>query len=302
MTLMRFTPAIWFHDHDIGVFPIVTPGKTPACASWDDFRCSREQAGRFRNYGVRLGGLAVADSDKPETNVWAEANLPDTPFKVRTARGVHRYYRLHNPLPKFIHRDGHTIEFRNEGQYVVGPGSVHAGDSKAGIPPGTIYTPDDWSWRWDDLQYFPPNFPWDDRPPTARGSGDGCVVPEALFESERHYGLYRIIRSLVARGVPLDGALAACHIENRAKCRPPLANRNELDGYLRRAYHQSDTAGFIRTSATAWELFGGLCEIGLSTDAVMAACRSVDPTFDPNESPPEDVAESINGLSGLRGL
>jgi hypothetical protein len=94
------------------------------------------------------------------------------------------------------------------------------------------------------------------------------------------------MRSLVARCVPLDGALAACHLENLAKCRPPLDDHDELDRFLRRAYEQKDRADFVCTPQTAWDLAGGLIEIGLSVEATLVAVRSVTPDFDPNQPEP----------------
>jgi hypothetical protein len=89
------------------------------------------------------------------------------------------------------------------------------------------------------------------------------------------------MRSLVARGVPLEGALAACHIENRAKCHPPLEANEKLDRFLRRAYQQKDRADFVRTPQTGWDLAAALLDVGLSVDATLAAVRSVTPDFDP---------------------
>ena len=150
------------------------------------------------------------------------------------------------------------------------------------------YTASEWSWRWQDIPPFPPDFLWDDRPPLARGSSDGqpLLLPETIHASERHETLHKVMRSLVARCVPLDGALAACHLENLAKCRPPLENHDELDRFLRRAYEQKDRADFARTPQTAWDLVGGLIEIGLSVEATLVAVRSVTPDFDPNQPEP----------------
>ena len=272
-----FAPAVWFHDHGIHVFPV--HGKEPAVpkgTSQFDYRCTREEAARMRDYGVPLGLLAVVDTDALDVEAWVAAHAPDTPFKVKTSRGRHRYHRLVGDAPHFIHRDGHTIEFRHRGQYVIGPGSRH--------PSGAVYAVDEWSWNIRDIPFFPvTDFLFDDRPLAARGSSDGqpLTLPEVVSESERHETLHKIMRSLVARGVPLDGALAACRIENRAKCHPPLEADEKLDRFLRRAYQQKDRADFVRTPQTGWELAGGLLEIGLSVDATLAAVRAVTPDFDP---------------------
>jgi hypothetical protein len=150
------TPAEWFKKHGVHVFP--TMNKVPAVSkgtSWKDYRCTREHAAGFREYGVPLGLLAVADSDTRAAEIWNAANLPDTPLTVTTGpyhdgspgRGRHRYYRLVGDAPNFIHRDGQTIEFKHRGQYVVGPGSIR--------PDGVIYTADAWSWDLDGVPFFP---------------------------------------------------------------------------------------------------------------------------------------------------
>jgi len=206
-------------------------------------------------------------------------HLPPTPFKVRTARGRHRYYRLVGDAPHFIHRDGHTIEFRHRGQYVVGSGSIR--------PDGVIYTADDWSWTIRDVPFFPvADFLFDDRPLAARGSSDGqpLVIPDVVCDGERHETLHKIMRSLVAHGVPLEGALKTCYAANLAKCRPPLEQTDALEKFLRRAYRQKDRADFVRAPKTGWALAGALLDVGLSVDAALVAVRSIDPAFDPETS------------------
>jgi hypothetical protein len=275
--------ALWFFDHGIGAFPIKPGTKEPAC-KWLDYTPSRAEAAGFTTYAVRLGLLAVADSDTPEAEAWNAAHLPDTPFKITTGpyhdgspgRGRQRCYRLVGDAPHYFHRDGQTIEFRHRGQYCLGAGSRH--------PSGLIYTADPWSWDIDDVPFFPvTDFLFDDRPLAARGSSDGqpLVLPEVIKGGERHDTLHKIMRSLVANGVPLEGALKACHLENLAKCRPPL----ELDDkFLTRAYQQKDRANFVRSPKSGWALAGALIEIGLSVAATLVAVRSIDPAFDPETS------------------
>lgn len=124
------------------------------------------------------------------------------------------------------------------------------------------------------------------QPGAAHGKTSGVPfqMPATLSgaKKERHETLRLLMRSLQARGVPLDAALEVCRIENRAKCSPPLDTKM-LDAYLERASKYADAPGFTRTPQTAWELFGALFEIGLSIEAVLVACRSADPTFDPEK-------------------
>jgi len=118
-------PAVWFHDHGVRVFPLKHRSKESACF-WTKYCGTREQTERFGNDGVTLGPpLAVVDIDQHDSIAWCERHLPDTPFIVRTGRGLHLYYRITSPATKFIRRDGLTLEFKNSGQYVVGPGSIH---------------------------------------------------------------------------------------------------------------------------------------------------------------------------------
>jgi Bifunctional DNA primase/polymerase, N-terminal len=272
--------AVWFHDHGVHVFPV--HGKEPAVpkgSSWKDWR---GDVARLRNYAVALSAaLGVLDTDNRDDELWvlqqiAHRVIPDTPLLVETARGFHRYYRLAGPLPKFLHRDGHTLEFRNEGQYVVGPGSAH--------PSGTTYTALYWSWRWEDIPFFQADFVFDDRPLAASSDGQPLTLPEIINEKERHETLHKLMRSLAAHGVPLEGALKTCAAANLAKCRPPLEANENLDRFLRRAYQQRDRADFVRAPKRGWDLAGSLLDVGLPIDAVLVAVRSIDPTFDPETS------------------
>ena len=230
--------AVWFFDHGVGIFPIVTPGKEPACKSWDDYTCTREHASRFKNFGVRLGnGLAVADTDKAETERWFQQHGPSTPFVVLTARGVHRYFRIASRQPKFIHRDGLTIEFRNEGQYVVGPGSVHR--------TGAVYSAQEWSWRWEDIPFFPADFLFDDgscgrRSEPGQINGEGYEFPETVSQGERHAELFKLIRSMKALGAERETVRWLVTEANVNRCRPPLKEDATFESWFARAWSNPD--------------------------------------------------------------
>lgn len=261
-------PAPWFLEHGVQVFPVKPRDKEPACKSWDDYRCSKQEAARLVNYGVVLGMLAVADSDSPETEAWAQRFLPPTPLQVTTGRGRHRYYRLNGPAPHFFHRSGLTIEFRHAGQYVVGPGSVHKS--------GSVYRADAWSWRMEDVPFFPAaSFLWDDRPPSERGSTGGgapLTLPPVVKAGERHDLLFKLMRSLQARGVEdVETLLRVLKVENKAKCRPPI-DESELERYIRRVAKYRDRPGFERDAQSPGLLINGLVEdVGLTLEAAVAA-------------------------------
>jgi hypothetical protein len=240
----------WFHDNGIGVFPIKFKSKEPACKSWDDYTCTREEAGAFRNYGVRLAHwLGVVDSDSTESEVWVHEHVLDTPFKVTTARGIHRYYRLPGPTPKFLHRDGLTIEFRNAGQYVLGPGCVH--------PSGRAYIPADWSWVLNDVPIFPADFLFDDRPGAdgVVGTLDRWEFPETVSSGERHDQLYKLLRSFKALGNDREMARAVVSLANQNRCVPPLREDGEFERWFRRGWDAPDRP--IVNKETTQLLVGG---------------------------------------------
>lgn len=282
--MMPTVLPLWFLDQGIRVFPIKHRDKVPACASWDDYKATRAEAAAWTNYGVALGELGVVDSDSPEIEAWVAAHVPDTPFKVRTARGVHRYYRLLSATTHFIHRAGHTIEFRNTGQYVVGPGSVH--------PNGALYSVDSWSWDLKDVPFFQVNeFLWDDRPEGERGSADGQTLqlPPVIYAGERHDLLFKLMRSLQARGIEdIEQLLIVLRTENQAKCQPPI-EEPELTTYIRRVARYKDRADFVRLEMVdARDMAGSLFEAGVSAEAALAAAQAVDATFNPAAPPQEE--------------
>lgn len=117
------------------VFPVKPRDKKPAIA-WKQFQdrapaddeLAQWDAGNF-NVGIVCGepsGVVVLDVDSAEAQELVDGlDLPPTPT-VRTARGVHYYYRR----PAFEIRNsvrigGVKLDVRGDGGYVVGPGSVH---------------------------------------------------------------------------------------------------------------------------------------------------------------------------------
>lgn len=250
------TAAAWFFDLSVGVFPTVNkiPAVGPKGSSWKDYRCTRAQAARFREYAVPLGRcsrgyLAVADTDSDPPKAWAVANLPTTPFIVETGpyhngtlgRGQHSYYRITGPMPSYMHRDGHTIEFRNAGLYVVGPGSVR--------PDGVRYKSSDWSWRWEDIPFFPADFLFDDGScgrfsaagtPAAGTLGEPYEFPDVVRGGRRHHELFRLLRSFKGRGIDREATREIVHLANENRCDPSLTEDATFEEWFNRAWDNPD--------------------------------------------------------------
>ena len=248
--------AVWFFDLGIRVFPLIGkrpdsmrhyPERYPRCFSWDDYSCTRSHVERFENYAVPLEHLIVVDTDSIDVEAWVTSFLPSTPFRVCTARGKHRYFRRTGPLPSFIKRDGFTIESRNRGEYVVGPGSVHV--------TGIVYTAEPWSWRLHDVPIFPSDFLFDDgscgSSSTSGVSGERFEFPTAVYAGERHRMLFRQLRSW-RHIFTKEEAYEMLKDLNAVCCKPPLSvdarssRRNDprlsesFDHWFERSWKQKD--------------------------------------------------------------
>ena len=239
-------------DLSIRVFPLIGkhpdstrhyPERYPRCFSWDDYTCTRSHVERFGNYAVSLDHLIVVDTDNADAEAWIATYLPLTPFRVHTARGLHRYFRRTGPLPSFIKRDGFTIESRNRGEYVVGPGSTHPGDPKRGIPRGIIYTAEPWSWDLHDVPIFAADFVFDDgscaSSATSSVSGERFEFPTVVREGERHRMLFRQLRSW-RHIFTKDEAREMISTMNVAHCDPPLIEDADFDYWFERSWKQKD--------------------------------------------------------------
>lgn len=83
------------------------------------------------NYAVVTGhisGVVVVDVDDASAFPWVRWNLPSTPWRVKTRRGFHLYYRPPEGA-KVGNRAkiaGMKLDVRGDGGYVIGAGSRHA--------------------------------------------------------------------------------------------------------------------------------------------------------------------------------
>lgn len=122
----------------LSLIPLEPSSKEPAIASWKVHQSERMSLGRLERELERLGpeaGLAVVCGDVSEVVVadfddlagvaWAKEHLPDTPWKTRTSRGEHWYFRVYRGTWTAPPTQPWKGELRAGGHYVVAPGSLH---------------------------------------------------------------------------------------------------------------------------------------------------------------------------------
>ena len=134
------------HEHDdpvgamaelgFSIFPVRPRDKKPAIA-WKRYQTEPATSedlqawfGNGQNYNIgivagAISGIVVVDTDTDDAEQWAQEQLPSTPLMVRTAKGVHRYYRHPGGSVRNKARIRDGIDIRADGGYVLAPGSVH---------------------------------------------------------------------------------------------------------------------------------------------------------------------------------
>ena len=214
------------HALGLSVIPLKPNSKAPD-GEWKPYQTSRPSEGQLRewfangvvgNAGIPLGavsGVVVIETDTPEAEGWCAAHLPDTPMKTRSARGIHRYYRLPTggvELPASLEVGDLTIEVKRDGQYVVAPGSVH--------PSGHVYTEvEPWPTSLDRV----PAFPMDGL--GAEPQKKLAPLPKSVTAGNRNKTLFREGCRLRRLGLERDEILAALLSINTNRCHPPLDTR-----------------------------------------------------------------------------
>lgn len=212
------------------VFPVKPKDKLPL-GKWADIATSTNAADLFagnENIGIATGarsGLVVLDVDfghgGEETLAALTAvhgTLPDTPIAKTGGGGrhilfAHPGFDIRNSAGKL----GKGLDIRGDGGYIVAPPSLH--------PSGARY-------EWD-MAHLPSSTPLAHMPqwmidklttdipasPTAAPDGD------AFGAGSRNQTLASLAGTMRRRGMSLDAITTALLAENKAKCVPPLPER-----------------------------------------------------------------------------
>ena len=176
------------------------------------------------NVGIATGaasGIVVLDVDARsggrETLASLEdeqGRLPETPTVLTGGGGQHLYFRDPGGLRNSAGRLGAGLDVRADGGYVIAPPSNHTNGNR---------------YRWEvssrigevELPEVPPWLLKRMKPEAA----ERFELPAKVDEGKRNDTLYRLGRSIRARGLDEPEILAALTAANGQRCDPPLPTR-----------------------------------------------------------------------------
>jgi hypothetical protein len=238
-----------------------SPGKHPIAAGWQaDATCDEKTIADWwarrpeANIGVITGkrsNLTVLDVDGAEgryTLAELEAKhgpLPRT-IRVTTGSGGEHIYFRHMPGVGNRVRFAPGLDTRNDGGFVVGVGSANAN--------GTYQFVDGCSPKEIGHHQTPAAPVWslgsaNGNGNSANGSANRFTVGDKIPKGKRNHTLYRLVRSLKAKGLDESAIKAAVAAENNAKCDPPLDDR-ELDEVIESGLSGKDRPDFEANNTT----------------------------------------------------
>jgi hypothetical protein len=232
-------------------------GKVPILKEWPTLATTNHETIRAwwtkyptANIGIATGkesNLFVLDVDPAkggdESLRALEAQfgaLPQT-IEVVTGGGGRHIYFAHPGLPigNSASQLGPGLDIKTDGGQVVAPPSIHP-DTHRFYAWEASHHPDD--------GIVPAEAPpWLLQALTAVSATNGqpFTSPERILDGERNDKLYRLGRSLKAKGLSREAILAALQAENLAKCDHPGAAAH-IDAIARHVWEQSDSAAFTQ--------------------------------------------------------
>lgn len=202
------------------------------------------------NIGIATGqasGFFVLDVDPrhggDETLRDLEAQHGELPPTVETLTGGggrHIFFRYPGyPVKTSAGALGHGLDIRGDGGLIVTPPSLHASGRRyeweASSHPEDVAIAEAPAWLLTMLTA------------ESNGTRTAFTIPEAIREGERNATLYKLARSMKAKGLSGEAILAALQAENRAKCQPPLPDV-EIESIALHATEQADRPEFAANS------------------------------------------------------
>ena len=171
------------------------------------------------------GKFLVIDADTPEAVTWAANNLPVTPLKVATGKGMHYYYNNPENFTTYVARrvagydPAKLIDIRGVGGLIIAPYNIHA--------TGAIYEPQVIpGWKLHDTGDLPDfsREDWVKVTGADKINGKPIATPlslEAAAEGSRNDTAARLAGYLIAKGLNTDFTQFFLQSWNRSN-KPPL--------------------------------------------------------------------------------
>jgi KaiC/GvpD/RAD55 family RecA-like ATPase len=196
------------------------------------------------NVGLRTGAISnvtVIDYDSMEAfdewNKRSEGKAGAT-FLVKTPKGIHAYHKYSSSLKQTAKVGGEQVDSRNDGGYVVAPGSVvdgkeYAAINKLGMEPIPEYV----HARFAGAKKVSSDKAGSDRAGSATGSyasAEGASGSGELLEGSRNVMLTEIAGRLRGKGIPLDAIRQTLDGLNENWCEEPLPE-HEIEAMMRSA-------------------------------------------------------------------
>lgn len=178
--------------------------------------------------GSTSGGLVVIDIDKKHDGVenWKDliaskpVGVPETPIALTGGGGFHLLFTCPDKIPNSASKITRGVDVRGEGGYIVAPPSLHMSGKRyeweISADPHDVPMSEMTGWLLEAAASDPapiarPNMP------TASTLTGGVIQ-----EGARNETLFKLGRSLRARGCDEETILAMLRTYNTTKCIPPL--------------------------------------------------------------------------------
>jgi hypothetical protein len=278
-----------------------SPGKHPRVTGWPnqattDPETIRQWWTRWpgANIGIPTGtasGFFVLDvdlrHDGDETLRELEAQqgpLPPTVEALTGGGGRHIFFRY----PGYSVKSsagvlGPGLDIRGDGGFIVAPDSLHVSGRRyeweVSSHPDDVPVADAPAWLLDKL-----------RSEATNEHGERFTIPEKIKDGERNTTLYKLARSLKARGLSFEASLAAMLKENSVRCEPPLTDA-EVQRIAKHAFEQADRPEYAASGKPGPEALDPLTPLKVLDDA---------PTPGEVESALRAMVAALTGVDALR--
>ena len=211
--------ALAYAEYGLSVIPLQRHNKVPPkeLGSWEKYKTEQPTTEQIEKWfkgrndlvvALVCGKFIVVDADTPESVNWAEANLPVTPFKVATGKGMHYYYNNPENFTTYVARRTEStdpaklIDLRGVGGLIIAPHNIHA--------TGAIYEPiviHDWGLNdVDDLPDFTKEL-WVKITGAEKLNGKPISAPlsiKGVKEGSRNDQAARLAGYLIAKDINVD--------------------------------------------------------------------------------------------------